>query len=99
VEGEERTLSTGVDLTAYRVLEDALQAAARQRAERATVLLRYQDDDLRLEVRDDRSGGASARLPGLRDRVGLYGGQLSVDREDGEGFTLRARLPIGEAVR
>jgi signal transduction histidine kinase len=99
VEGEERALSTGVDLTAYRVLEDALQAAERQRAERATVLLRYRGDDLQLEVRDDRSGGASARLPGLRDRVGLYGGQLSVDREDGAGFTLRARLPLGEAVR
>jgi signal transduction histidine kinase len=99
VEGDERPLSTGVDLTAYRVLEDALHAAERQRAERATVRVCYRDDDLQLEVRDDRSGGASARLPGLRDRVGLYGGQLSVDREDGEGFTLRARLPFGEAVR
>ena len=99
VEGTERPLSTGVDLTAYRVLEDALQAAARQRAERATVLLRYGDGDLQLEVRDDRSGGASARFPGLRDRVGLYGGHLSVGREDGSGFTLRARLPLGEGVR
>jgi signal transduction histidine kinase len=99
VEGTERPLSTGVDLTAYRVLEDALQAAARQRAERATVLLRYGDGDLQLEVRDDRSGGASARLPGLRDRVGLYGGHLSVGREDASGFTLRARLPLGEGVR
>jgi signal transduction histidine kinase len=99
VEGDERPLSTGVDLTAYRVLEDALQAAARQRAERATVLLRYGEGDLRLEVHDDRSGGASARFPGLRDRVGLYGGHLSVEREDGSGFTLRARLPLGEAVR
>jgi signal transduction histidine kinase len=99
VEGAERRLSTGVDLTAYRVLEDALQAAARQRAERATVVLRYGDGDLQLEVRDDRSGGASARFPGLRDRVGLYGGHMSVDREDGAGFTLRARLPLGEAVR
>ena len=98
VEGTERPLSTGVDLTAYRVLEDALQAAARQRAERATVLLRYGDGDLELEVHDDRSGGASARLPGLRDRVGLYGGHLSVGREDSAGFTLRARLPLGEAV-
>jgi signal transduction histidine kinase len=35
----------------------------------------------------------------LRDRVGLYGGHLSVGREDGPGFTLRARLPLGEAVR
>ena len=99
VEGAERPLSTGVDLTAYRVLEDALQAAARQHAESATVLLRYGDGDLQLEVRDDRSGGASARLPGLRDRVGLYGGHLSVGREDGSGFTLRARLPLGEGVR
>jgi signal transduction histidine kinase len=99
VEGAERPLSTGVDLTAYRVLEDALQAAERQRAERASVLLRYGDGDLQLEVRDDRSGGASGRFPGLRDRVGLYGGHLSVGREDGSGFTLRARLPLGEGVR
>jgi signal transduction histidine kinase len=99
VEGHEQPLSTGVDLTAYRVLEDALQAAARQRAERATVLLRYGDDDLQLQVQDDRSGGASARFPGLRDRVGLYGGHLTVGREDGVGFTLRARLPLGEGIR
>jgi signal transduction histidine kinase len=99
VEGDERPLSTGVDLTAYRVLEDALQAAGRQRAERATVRLRYRDDDLQLEVCDDRSGGASARLPGLRDRVGLYGGHLSVGREDGVGFRLRAQLPLGEGMR
>jgi signal transduction histidine kinase len=99
IDGEERPLSTGVDLTAYRVLEDALQAAARQRAEHATVLVRYLDGDLQLEVCDDRSGGASARLPGLRDRVGLYGGHLTVKREEGSGFTLRARLPIGGGSR
>jgi signal transduction histidine kinase len=99
VHGAERRLSTGVDLTAYRVLEDALVAAARQRAERASVVVRYRDGDLHLEVSDDRSGGASARLPGLRDRVGLYGGHLSVGREDGTGFTLRARLPIEEGVK
>jgi signal transduction histidine kinase len=99
VDGAERRLSTGVDLTAYRVLEDALVAAARQRAERASVVVRYRDGDLQLDVSDDRSGGASARLPGLRDRVGLYGGHLSVGREDGTGFTLRARLPIEEGVK
>jgi signal transduction histidine kinase len=63
------------------------------------VLLRYRDDDLQVEVCDDRSGGASSRLPGLRDRVGLYGGHLSVGREDGVGFRLRARLPLGEGSR
>jgi signal transduction histidine kinase len=97
--GEQRPLSAGVDLTAYRVLEDALQAAVRQRAERATVLVRYLDGDLQLQVCDDRAGGASARLPGLRDRVGLYGGHLTVKREEGSGFTLQARLPIGEGSR
>jgi signal transduction histidine kinase len=99
IEGDQRPLSAGVDLTAYRVLEDALQAAARQRAERATVLVRYLDDDLQLQVCDDRSGGASARLPGLRDRVALYGGHLTVKREQGSGFTLRARLPVGDGSR
>jgi signal transduction histidine kinase len=99
VEGDERPLSTGIDLTAYRVLEDALQAAQRQRAERASVVLRYGYSDVELEVRDDRSGGASARFTGLRDRVGLYGGHISVGRENGADFTLRARLPIAEGVR
>jgi signal transduction histidine kinase len=99
VEGGERDLPTGVDLTAYRVIEDALEAALEQRASRAAVLLRYRERDLQLEVRDDRSGGASDRLPGLRDRVALYGGHLSAGREDGIGFRLRARLPLEEAIR
>jgi signal transduction histidine kinase len=94
VEGDWGELSAGVDLTAYRVLEDALQAALRQRAERATVVLRYEGSNLHLAVGDDRAGGASARLPGLRDRVGLYGGHLSAGRENGHGFVLRARLPV-----
>ena len=43
---------------------------------------------------DDREGGPSDRLPGLKDRVGLYGGHLSAGRLDEGGFRLRARLPI-----
>ena len=99
VEGPARELSPGVDLTAYRVVEDALDAALEQRAGRAAVLMRYRERELQLEVRDDRGGGASERLPGLRERVGLYGGHLSAGVEDGTGFTLRARLPVEEAVR
>ena len=45
-------------------------------------------------MNDDRSGGASERLPGLRDRVGLYGGHLRAGRADSGGFSLRARLPL-----
>jgi signal transduction histidine kinase len=98
VEGAGRDLPAGVDLTAYRVVEDALEAALEQRASHAGVLVRYRERDLQLEVRDDRSGGASDRLPGLRDRVGLYGGHLSAGREDGAGFRLRVRLPLEEAI-
>jgi signal transduction histidine kinase len=99
VEGDERDLPPGVDLTAYRVVEDALEAALEQEARSARVLVRYRDRDLQLEVRDDRNGGPSERLPGLRERVGLYGGHLSAGRENGDGFRLRARLPLEETLR
>ena len=93
VEGNRRPLTTGVDLTAYRVVEDALEAASGDGAGRAEVLLRYEPDELKLQVTDDREGGRSERLPGLGDRVGLYGGHLRADRVDA-GFRLRARLPL-----
>jgi signal transduction histidine kinase len=93
VEGQRRPLTTGIDLTAYRVVEDALDGATDQGAARAEVLLRYEADELKLQVSDDREGGASERLPGLSDRVGLYGGRLRAERVD-EGFRLRARLPL-----
>jgi signal transduction histidine kinase len=87
-------LAPGIDLTAYRVVEDALEAAAEQGASAAELLIHYTPEELRLQVVDDREGGASDRLPGLRDRVGLYGGHLSAGRLDEGGFRLRARLPI-----
>ena len=93
VEGRRRALTTGIDLTAYRVVEDALDAASERGAAAAQVLLRYDADELRLEVVDDREGGASERLPGLSDRVGLYGGHLRAERLD-DRFRLRARLPL-----
>ena len=99
IEGPGRDLPAGVDLTAYRVIEDALEAALEQRARRAGVLVRYRERELQLEVRDDRDGGGSDRLSGLRDRVGLYGGHLSAGREDGAGFRLTVRLPSEEALR
>jgi signal transduction histidine kinase len=92
-----RQLPPGVDLTGYRVVEDALQAAAEHGATAAELLIRYTPDELRIQVTDDREDGASDRLPALRDRVGLYGGHLSAGRLDEGGFRLRARLPI-EAV-
>jgi len=93
-----RRLSPGVDLTAYRVVEDALEAALEHGATEAALLVRYTPDELRLQISDDREGGASDRLPGLKDRVGLYGGHLSAGRLEEGGFRLRARLPIEVTV-
>lgn len=95
--GKPRPLTTGVDLTAYRVLEDTLLAAREGDAERATAIVRYGERELELEVSDDRDGEASDRLPGLRDRVGLYGGHLRAGRRGESGFRLQAGLPIGGA--
>jgi signal transduction histidine kinase len=96
VSGDERPPLPGVDLTAYRVIQDALEAAVEQGASRAEVELHYGERDLDVAVRDDRSGGASHRLPGLRDRVGLYGGHLRAGRRDNRGFALESRLPLSE---
>jgi signal transduction histidine kinase len=92
-EGATRPLPPGIDLTAYRIVQDALEAAAEQGASRAQVLVRFGDRELVVGVRDDRQGGPSSRLPGLRDRAKLYGGYVDA-APAGEWFALRARLPI-----
>ena len=96
VDGDPRELPPGIDLTAYRVIEDALEAATEKEAGSADVLVRYRPAELQLQVSDDRAGGASERLPGLRDRVGLYGGHLGAGRMDSGRFRLRASLPLEE---
>jgi signal transduction histidine kinase len=97
VTGDERAPAPGVDLTAYRVIQDALEAAVEHGASHARVELSYGEHELGVAVRDDRTGGASDRLPGLRDRVGLYGGHLRAGRRNGDGFALESSLPLTEA--
>jgi signal transduction histidine kinase len=95
IEGEARELPIGVDLTAYRVLQEALGGALEHgHAGRARVLVRYGADHVELEVDDD--GRAPERpLLGIRERVALSGGQLRAGvRRDG-GHIVRARLPLG----
>jgi signal transduction histidine kinase len=92
--GDRRRLSPGIDLTAYRVLEDSLESAANQGATAAEVQIRYTAEELRLQVSDDRDGDLSDRLPGLRERVGLYGGHLRAEHTGDGAFRLRMTLPI-----
>ena len=95
VEGAARDLPIGVDLTAYRVVQEALGGALEHgHAGRATVRLHYAADHVELEVADD--GGAPARpLLGIRERVVLSGGQLRAGARHDGGHVVRARLPLG----
>jgi signal transduction histidine kinase len=95
VEGEQRPLAPGVDLTAYRVLQEALDAAAQAGAEGAAITLRYNSRDLELQVRDDRGDDddGNSLVAALRERVSLYGGHVRGGRAEDGGYALTARLP------
>jgi signal transduction histidine kinase len=100
VDGVPRQLPVGVDISAYRILQEALTNALRHaRATHAEVVVRY-GDPLELEVRDDGVGrqspaGTGHGLLGMRERVALYGGGLEAGPLDGHGFRVRATLPLG----
>ena len=95
-EGDRRPLAAGVDLAAYRIVQEALTNARKHGAEpRAHVVVRYGRDDVELEVRNPAGmpgPGSGHGLAGMRERAGLYGGTLEAGVENGE-FLLHARLP------
>jgi signal transduction histidine kinase len=97
-------LAPGVDLAAYRIVQEALTNALRHAgAGQATVALRFGERDLELEVSDDGRGaaangaGGGHGLVGMRERAALYGGVLHAGRDPEGGFTVAARLPIERA--
>jgi signal transduction histidine kinase len=95
VAGTARPLPAGVDLTAYRVVQEALGSARDGGgAGRADVTVTYGADDVSVEVCDD--GGADGRaLLGMRERVTVYGGELATAALDGGGWRVAARMPAG----
>jgi signal transduction histidine kinase len=99
VEGDSRELPPGIDLAAYRVVQEALtEALARAGARQARVRIRYGERDVRIEIADDGAGharGGDAELLGMRERVALYGGELEAGPGDDGGYRVRARLPLG----
>jgi signal transduction histidine kinase len=97
VEGDAEALPAGADLTAYRVVQEALAGAMREGgAAGAAVTVRYAADAVELEVVDD--GSARAAPLGIAERVALYGGELSTASPRGGGQALRARLPFRSAA-
>jgi signal transduction histidine kinase len=101
IEGEPVQLPAGVDLTAYRFVQEGLTNALKHaRAEHAEVLVRYGDREIELTVSDDGRGAGSADggghgLVGMRERISVYGGELEAGPRAGGGYRLRARLPVG----
>ena len=101
VAGEARDLPPGVDLTAYRILQEALTNAHKHAGPaHARVALRYGIEELELEVTDDgrmaqrRGDGAGHGLVGMRERVALYDGTFEAGPRAGGGYAVRARLPV-----
>jgi len=99
VEGDPRRLPTGLDLTAYRIVQEALTNVRRHaEATRVELVLRYLEDAVEIEVRDDGRGSAQIGpghgVVGMRERAALYGGRLETITSARGGFTVRAWLPV-----
>jgi signal transduction histidine kinase len=100
IEGERTALAPGVDLAAYRIVQEALTNARKHAGPaRAKVTVSYQGDVLELEVTNDgraapNGGGGGHGLIGMRERVALYGGTLEAGPRPAGGYTVRARLPL-----
>jgi signal transduction histidine kinase len=101
VEGDAVELPPGIDVSAYRIVQEALTNALKHAGPaRAKVVVRYRPDELELEVLDDgagtgNGGGSGHGLAGIRERVDVYGGALESGRRREGGYALRARLPLG----
>jgi len=105
VEGTPRDLSPGVDLTAFRIVQEGLTNALKHAGDaHARVLLQYGDQDLEVEISDDGRGppldherGSGHGLIGMRERVALFRGSFETGPRPGGGFVVRVKIPFAEA--
>jgi signal transduction histidine kinase len=100
VDGEPVPLPRGIDLSAYRIVQEGLTNALKHaNASNADVTVRYRPAELELEVRDNGMGTATGDglghgLVGIRERVKIYGGEMTAGATTGGGFVLSTRLPL-----
>jgi len=102
IDGEPFRLPPAIDLSAYRIVQEGLTNALKHaHASHADVTVRYSPDELQIEVRDDGPGAAPSDghghgLVGIRERVKIYGGEMTAGAALDGGFVLSTRLPIGD---
>jgi signal transduction histidine kinase len=109
VQGTAVPLPPGLDLAAYRIVQESLTNVVKHtRRTQARVTVSYQPTDLRLEIADNGPGPYAAPPPdghaprgllGMRERVALYGGTLTTSHASGTGFRVRATFPLPQQVR
>jgi len=104
IEGEPRPLSQGVDLSAYRILQEALTNVFKHAGRvPTTITLGYRADALELTVTDTGHARTTTAAPGghglvgMRERAALFGGTLTAAPRNGHGFQVQAVLPYGES--
>ena len=106
-EGRPRPVPPGVDLSAYRIVQEALTNTLKHAGPgaHAGVRLRYDDETIEVEVADDGRGpspgpeGAGVGLIGMQERVAFLGGELRTGPRPGGGFLIRAHIPVPQAGR
>jgi signal transduction histidine kinase len=101
IEGEPMHLPAGIDLSAYRIVQEALTNVVKHTEDAAAeVVIRYGEHALELDVVDNGHGRATSSngsghgLIGMRERVALYGGTLEAGTRDSGGYAVCARLPL-----
>ena len=105
VDGDPFPPPRAIDLSAYRIVQEGLTNALKHaHASHADVIVRYRPDELEVEVVDDGAGavagdGLGHGLVGIRERVKIYGGEMSAGTAPAGGFVLSARLPVDRYQR
>ncbi len=105
VDGNPVPLPRGIDLSAYRIVQEGLTNALKHaQASDADVTVRYRPDELEIEVRDNGHGTATSDglghgLIGVRERVKIYGGKMTAGTAAEGGFVLSTRLPLRQDER
>jgi signal transduction histidine kinase len=100
VDGQPQALTSGADLTAYRVIQESVTNVLRHAdTDRCEVRLVYRPSMIVIEVSDSGCGprrgrGSGHGLIGMRERLAMYGGRLTSGAGAGGGFQVRAELPV-----